>query len=124
MNLSTATIAAASVFALACAGSHPPPTQAMADVQSANRSANELGAQRNPRAQLHLKLAEEQLKLAKTAMEDDDNEIATSLLMRAKADSELAIALTRQDDAKMEETRAIDQSNVQRSTNAQQGATQ
>jgi hypothetical protein len=44
--------------------------------------------------------------------------------MRAKADAELAIALTRQDDAKTEETNATDRSNAQRSTNAAQGTPQ
>jgi len=112
------------LFALGCGGSHPPPTQQMADVQSADRSAIELGAQKNPRASLHLKLAEEQLALAKTAMDDDDNEGATSLLSRAKADAELAIALTREDNAKVQATKAVDQSNAARSNNAQPGAAQ
>lgn len=110
--------------ALGCAGSYPPPTQQMADVEAANRSATELGAQKNPKAQLHLKLAEEQLKLAKTAMDDDDNKVAESLLMRAKADAELAVALTREDAATTEASKAIDQSNSQRSTNDEQGAPQ
>ena len=89
------TISAALLPALGCAGNYPPPTQQMADVESANRSASELGAQNNPKAQLHLKLAEEQLQQAKTAMAKEDNKGAESLLMRAKADAELAVALTR-----------------------------
>lgn len=84
------------LVAAGCAGSQPPPTQLMADVQSANRSATELGAQDNPQAKLHLKLAEEQLNQAKVALEEDDNERAEALLMRAKADGELAVALTRE----------------------------
>jgi len=111
------------LLALGCAGTRPAPTQQLADVQSANRSANELGAQKNPRAQLYLKLSEEQLKQAKAAMEDDDNENADRLLTRAKLDAELAIALTREADATRKETRALDESNVQRSTNAGPGAT-
>ena len=55
------------LLALGCGASYPPPTQQMADVQAANRSATELGAMKQPQAQLHLKLAEEQVKLAKTA---------------------------------------------------------
>lgn len=112
------------LLALGCAGSYPPPTQEMADVQSANRSATELGAQTNPKAQLHLKLAEEQLQLAKAAIENDDNKTAGSLLMRAKADAELAVALMRDSNAKTEAIKAVDQSNAQRSTNAEQGAAQ
>ena len=124
MKTSILTLTTALLFALGCGASYPPPTQQMADVQSADRSAIELGAQKNPRAQLHLKLAEEQLALAKTAVEDDDNEGAGSLLARAKADAELAIALTREDSAKMQEHKAVDQSNAQRSKNAEQGAAQ
>ena len=118
------TISAALLPALGCAGSYPPPTQQMADVEAANRSASELGAQNDPKAQLHLKLAEEQLLQAKTAMEKEDNKGAESLLMRAKADAELAVALTRQDNATNEAGKAVDQSNAQRSTNNDQGATQ
>lgn len=110
--------------ALGCGGSPPPSTQQMADVQAAERSAVELGAQKNPRAQLHLKLAGEQLASAKAAAEDDDNERATSLLARAKADAELAIALTREDDAEVKVQQAVDQSNVRRSKTMEQGAPQ
>lgn len=117
------TITTTLLGALGCASSHPPPTQQMADVQAADRSAIELGAQKHPRAQLHLKLAEEQVALAKTAMEDDDNQGAASLLARAKADAELAIALTREDSAKVQAHKAVDQSNAQRSKNVEQGAT-
>lgn len=118
------TITATLLLALGCAGTYPPPTQQMADVEAANRSATELGAQKNPKAQLHLKLAEEQLQLAKAAVDDDDNKRAESLLMRAKADAELAVALTREDDAMTEASKALDQSNSQRSTNDDQGANQ
>ncbi len=110
------------LLGVGCAGTYPAPTQQMADVQSADRSATELGAQNNPRAQLHLKLAEEQIKLAKKAMDDDDNKRADGLLMRAKADAELAVALTREDNATMAAIKATDQSDAQRSTNAEQGA--
>jgi hypothetical protein len=112
------------MLALGCASSYPLPTQQMADVQSANRSATELGAQKNPRAELHLKLAEEQLDFAKKAVADGENERATSLLMRAKADAELAVALTREDNANTQAENAVDQADGQRSTNDQLGAAQ
>lgn len=123
--MKTAKLMSIAMFLLGvgCAGSVPP-TQQMADVQSANRSATELGAAQNPRAQLHLKLAEEQMRKAETAMNDGDNERAESLLMRAKADAELAVALTREDAANTQASNAIDQSNSQRSTNIEQGAAQ
>jgi len=110
------------LLALGCAGNYPPPTQQMADVQSANRSATELGAQSNPQAQLHLKLAEEQLNQAKIAMAQDDNQNAERLLVRAKADAELAVALTRDASANSRAGKAVDQSNAERSINAEPGA--
>ncbi len=122
MKTSIIKMTAPLLFALGCA-SVPPPTDQMAEVQAAHRSANELGGQQNPKAQLHLKLAEQQIQLAKNAMEDDDNEKATSLLTRAKADAELAVALTREEDAKKAATNAVDKMDTQRSTNAAQGAT-
>ena len=124
MNISMATITMTLLLALGCAGSYPPPTQQMADVQAANRSANELGAQNNPKAQLHLKFAEEQLAQAKAAMEENDNKRADGLLTRAKADAELAIALTREEDAKTAAGKAVDRSDAQHSTNTDLGAAQ
>jgi len=122
MNTRTILTSTAVLAALGCAGTYPPPTQQLADVQSANRSAVELGAQSNPNAQLHLKLAQEQLGQAQAAVEKEDNERAEGLLMRAKADAELAIALTRETSASTEADKAIDQSNAQRSTHLEQGA--
>jgi hypothetical protein len=110
------------LFALGCAGNHPAPNDQMAEVLAANRSANELGAQKNPKAQLHIKLAEDQVAQAKAAMAEDDNERADSLLIRAKADAELAIALTREENAQTQASNAVDQSNAQRSTHMEQGA--
>ena len=116
------TAASTLLLALGCAGTYPPPTQQLADVQSANRSATELGAQSNPNAQLHLKLAEEQLNQAKLAMQQDDNQNAERLLTRAKADAELAVALTRDASAQKLAGTATDQSNAERSNNPEPGA--
>ena len=107
---------------LGCGASYPPPVQQMADAQSAERSANELGAANLPQAQLHLKLAQEQIAQARTAMGDGDNARADVLLARAKADAELAIALSRQEAAEQAARTAIDQANAQRSRNVKQGA--
>ncbi len=105
-----------------CAGTLPVPTQQLADTESAERSAVELGAATQPNAQLHLQLAQEQLAQAKTSMRDGDNERANLLLLRARSDAELAIALTREQAAKTGAQGAVDQSNTQRDTNARQGA--
>jgi hypothetical protein len=72
----------------------------LADAQAASRGAQELGAQRHPQAHLHLRLAEEQINDAKAAMADDENERAATLLNRARADAELAVALAREESAR------------------------
>jgi hypothetical protein len=106
----------------ACAGSFPPPTQHMADAESAHRSALELGAANQPAAQLHVKLAEEQMTKAKTLITDGDNREADSLLIRSRADSELALALAREQGANVEVQKATEQSKSVATTNAIQGA--
>src|ERR1700719_3153908 len=109
-------------FSLACGASFPVPTQHMADAESAHRSALELGAANQPKAQLHVKLAEEQMSKAKTLMADGDNREADSLLIRSKADSELALALAREQAALVETQKATEQSNSTAVTNATEGA--
>jgi hypothetical protein len=106
----------------ACGGSFPPPTQRLADAQSAERSARELGANEEPRAQLSLKLAQDQIAQAKAAMTDGENRRADGLLVRARADAELAVAQTRERDAKVEGREASDDSAAQKATNIGQGA--
>ena len=94
----------------------------MADAQAAERSAKELGANRVPAAQLSLKLAQDQIAQAKKAMADDENERADSLLIRAKADAELALAQTREQNAKVGVEEAVEDSADQKATNIGQGA--
>jgi hypothetical protein len=105
-----------------CAATFPPPTQHLADAESAQRSARELGAANLPTAQLHLKLADEQMVMAKKEMANGDNRAADLVLGRAKADSELALALARELNASVDVTRAVDTSNLTATTNAAQGA--
>ena len=115
---------AASVLVLGCGGSYPVPTQDLSAAQAAERSAIDLGAASQPQAQLHLSLAQEQMNRARAAMKDGDNERADGLLLRAKSDAELAIALTRYQSAKDDAEKATVQFNTQKATNANQGAVQ
>lgn len=112
MNTRITFALASSAVLLACGASMPPPTQRMADAESAHRAAQELGASKQPSAQLHLKLAEEQMAKAKKLMNDGQNAEATSLLIRSKADSELAVALAREQKAAAELQEASKDSNV------------
>jgi hypothetical protein len=117
-------LATTSALALACGAAYPPPAQHLADAQSAERSAAELGAANHPQAQLHLNLAREQIVQANAAIKDGDNERADRMLARARSDAELAIALTRADGAKSDSQKATVQSQDQKTTNANQGAQQ
>ncbi len=105
-----------------CGATFPPPTQRMADAQSAERSAVELGATAEPAAALSLKLAQEQIATAQRAMVDGDNKRADGLLIRAKVDAELAIAQTREKAAKVGTAKAVEESAAQKATNVGQGA--
>jgi hypothetical protein len=119
-----AIVMAAPIALGACGASFPPPAQRLADAESAQRSARELGATRLPQAQLSLKLADDQIGLAKKAMADGDNERADSLLIRAKADAELAIARSREKGAAVATQEAVEDSAEQKARNVGQGAVQ
>jgi hypothetical protein len=89
------------VFMLAC-GSAPKPTDALVNTQASLRAAREVGAGQVPDAQLHVKLAEEQVQRADKLMKDGDNEEAKRALDRAKADADLAVALAHHARAQQE----------------------
>jgi len=72
-----------------------PPIETLASTQGAIRAAEEAGAEKEPQAELHLKLAHEQLDKAKALMDSNDNDEATRLLMRASAGADVARAYAR-----------------------------
>jgi urease accessory protein UreE len=79
-------------------GSYPPPTERMMTAEAAIRGAQEVNASQQPRAALHLKLAQEETDKARREMEDGYNEEAELTLRRAQADAELAIAISKEQD--------------------------
>lgn len=109
------------LFGTACAASYPVPTQRMADAQSAHRSAKELGAEKEPNALLHLKLAEEQIAKANALLKSEDNRRADFMLIRAKADAELALAIAHEQRSKKDAETATKQATAQDTANAKQG---
>ncbi len=115
-------LSTAVAFIGACGGSFPEPTQRLADAESAERSAREVGAEEAPAAQLSLKLAQDQIAMAQKAMADGDNERADSLLIRAKMDAELAVVQAREKTARSEHKDAVVDSADQKATNVGQGA--
>lgn len=105
-------ITIAALTLLGCGASFPEPTQKLADAESAHRSARELGADKKTEAQLSLKLAQEEIDAAKAQIKAGENRRADFILLRAKADAELALAIAREHDAKNETVKAIDTSNA------------
>lgn len=75
---------------------------------SAIRAAEESGASTVPSASLYLQLAKEELENAKSLAAKGEKEEAESMLLRAQADGELAVALSRGDADKKEATQAIE----------------
>jgi hypothetical protein len=94
------------LFVMACGSSIPPPSDRLATAEAASRSARELGAEREPKAALHLKLASEQIDQAKKLMAEGDNKRADLVLQRAGADAELAVMLAKENTAKGEAEKA------------------
>ncbi|MBX3202981.1 MAG: DUF4398 domain-containing protein [Labilithrix sp.] len=93
-------IIAAALVLVACGSSLPPPSDRLASAEAAARSARELGADKEPKAALHLKLASEQIDQAKKLMADGDNKRADLILQRANSDAELSVMLAKENTAK------------------------
>ena len=90
---------------LGCASAPPLRTEASTSEISA---AEEAGAAKVPNASLHLQLAKEELELAKGLAAKGEKENAASMLLKAEADAELAVALSREDAERAEAQGAMD----------------
>ena len=112
MKKSFISLLGVSVLACGCGSSFPVPTQKLADAESASRSARELGADKKTAAQLNLKLADEEIEAAKAQIKAGDNRRADFILLRAKADAELALALAREHDAKVDTVNTVETVNA------------
>ncbi|WP_394822228.1 DUF4398 domain-containing protein [Pendulispora albinea] len=100
-------LGAAVIASTAACSSYPAPNQRMADAVATSRAAQEVGANTNPQAQLHLRLANEEIERAKRLMEDGDNKRADFVLVRAKADADLALAEAREVAAERDAKAAV-----------------
>ncbi len=79
----------------ACGGSAPEPKEAQIQTEAAVRGAREVGADKDPQATLELKYATDEIAEAKNLIASGDNHRAEMVLMRAKADAELAVVLAK-----------------------------
>ncbi|MBX3187034.1 MAG: DUF4398 domain-containing protein [Labilithrix sp.] len=91
---------------VACASS-PIPADKLSRSEGAVRGAEELGAEQDPTAALHLKLAREQLAIGKKLIEGGDNARAEGVLLRAEADAEVAMNMARASKAKVDAIQTI-----------------
>jgi len=98
----------AAACATACAASQPP-TDRMTSAQAAVRAAHDVGAQKVPEAQLHVRLAEEQIRKARSLIDNGDNSRADLILQRANADAELGLALAREEATRDQAQRVLEQ---------------
>ena len=93
-----ASTAMCTLLVVACGGSSLPPAR-VADTQSSISAAAAVGADQNPQAALHLKMARDQLKQAQSLLNDGKDEEASLVLKRADADAEVALMITREAQA-------------------------
>ena len=77
--------------------------------ESSIRAAEEVGAPGVPAAALHLQLAKEETRHAMKLIGDGDDANAEGQLLRAQADAELAVALTREAGLKADAEKVVDQ---------------
>jgi hypothetical protein len=122
MNVRNFVLALGGLGLFACSGT-PPPTARYASSQAAVRAAVELNAAQIPAAQLHLKLAEDQLEYGKRLMATGDNKRADYVLFRAESDADVAVALAKEADVRQQATHAIDQVQKARANSPLQNAT-
>jgi len=91
MRLAWSFTALALSASVGCGSSFPEPKEAQIQTESAVRGAQEVGADKDPQATLHLKFAMDQIAEAKNLIASGDNHRAEMVLMRAKSDAELAL---------------------------------
>lgn len=92
--------------ALAACGGAQLNQQKLTAAEGAIRAAEEVGAQDQPKASLHLQLARDQINQAKRVADDGDEENAALLLNRAQVDAELALQLAKTEQEQQEARQA------------------
>jgi hypothetical protein len=107
-------VALASIGTLAACAGYPTRAEHLASAEASLRAAQEVCDQGDPNGALHMRLAQEELASARPLMSNGDNERADYVLMRARADGDLALMLERASKAKADASQA-----QQKAANAQ-----
>jgi glycerol-3-phosphate dehydrogenase len=92
-------LASSALLIVACGGAAIPQEQ-LTSAKAGISVAQAEGAPNEPKAALHLKLAQEQVAKAEALIKDGDNEEAARLIDRAQADADLALSLAKEVKAK------------------------
>jgi hypothetical protein len=90
----------------ACGASYPEPKEAMVQSAAAVQTAEQSGAAEDPRASVYLSSARNEVARAQQLVSDGDNQHAETMLMRARADAELASVLAKTDTEKGQAAKA------------------
>src|SRR5687767_15136322 len=89
-------LGAMSTVSFGCVSGAPVPADKLARSEAAVRGAQEIGAERNSIGAPHLQKAREEFAEGKKLVIEGDQERATMFLLRAEADAELAMNITRE----------------------------
>lgn len=106
------------VTCTACVSGGPVPADKLSRSQAAVRAAQEMGAERNPTGSIHLRNAREELARGRKLIVDGEQGKATTMLLRAEADAELAMNVTRESAALAEAQATRDEVRALRSASA------
>lgn len=79
-----------------CFGGGPVPADKLSRTSAAIHAAEVVGADKNAEGSRHLRAAREQLKEGRKLIIEGDQEAASWMLLRAEADAELALNVTRE----------------------------
>jgi hypothetical protein len=99
----------AGCLALSACGGAAVPRDQLTQAEAAVKGAEVGGANEEPKAALHLKLAREELTKAQNMINDGENEDAARMVARAQADADLALALAKQAAARKDTAEAKEQ---------------
>ncbi len=101
MTVLTRTLALSAVLAAACSSSHPLPAN-YAPTEAAISAADAVGAQNQPRAALHLKMARDQVVQAQALSQQGKEREASLMLERTSTDAEMALMVSGETTARNE----------------------
>jgi hypothetical protein len=102
-------VATVAVVSCAACGGYTVPPQHVTGAQTAIAAARGGGADADPQAALHLKLAEEQYSSARSLQTQGDQKQADLMFLRSQADAQLAQSLVRKTSATAETQQTVQQ---------------